>query len=93
MKAKLGYETLPKNISLALRKEVAAIQVNFETWLPDDVITHYFNRERQAIFKQGQKILNIVTAVYRGSQVPPISLLLMFKSLGLEHELTKLLLE
>lgn len=92
MKNKLGYEVLPKNIPVALRKEVALMQVNFESWLQDDVINSYFKKNRQDIFKRNQKILNIVTTVYRDSQVPPISILLMLKSLGLEHELTKLLL-
>ena len=93
MKGKLGYESLPSNISLALRKEVVAMQVNYESWLQDEIIENYFKRDRKSIFKQGQRVLNIVTTTYRDSQVPPISILLMLKSLGLEHELTKLLLE
>lgn len=93
MKSKLGYETLPKTFPFPLQKKVAAMQVNFENWLEDELITHYFSREREAIFKEGHKVLNILRTVYRDSPVPPISLLLMFKSLGLEHELTKLLLE
>jgi hypothetical protein len=93
MQSKLGYEAFPKDLPFPLQKKVAAMQVNFENWLEDELITHYFSREREAIFKPSHKVLNIVTTVYRDSQVPPISLLLMFKSLGLEHELTKLLLE
>jgi len=93
MKDKLGVQSFPKNLPLALRKEAYEIQRNYEHWLQDEVIESYFTRERKAIFMPGQKILNIVKTVYRDSQVPPISILLILKSLGLEHELTRLLLE
>ncbi|MGS0827702.1 TniQ family protein [Shewanella sp. 0m-8] len=93
MKSKIGYQSLPSNTSLALRKEVGEIQLKFVQSIEDSLIPAYFTREREAVFKQGQKLLNIVTTVYRGSQVPPISLLLMLKSLELEHELTKRVVE
>jgi len=93
MREKLGYQCLPRNIPLALRKEVVEIQKAFEVSLEGSVISTYLTRDQGDIYKRGQKLLNIITTVYRNSQVPPISLLLMLRSLGLEHELTKLLLD
>ncbi|KGJ87328.1 TniQ family protein [Colwellia psychrerythraea] len=92
MKRHFGFDSFPRNLPLSLRKDVTNMQLDFNQWLNDGVIEAYFNRDKLSILKPNQKLLNIVTTVFRGNKVPPISLLLMLKSLGLEHEFLKLVM-
>ncbi|WP_462180473.1 TniQ family protein [Pseudoalteromonas gelatinilytica] len=93
MRAKLGYKELPRNLSVAQRLDVSSMQTNFEQSLNDAVFDIYFKRSRGDIFSVGQKVLNIVTFAYRDARIPPISILLMLKSLKLDDDISRLVMD
>ena len=94
MKVKMGFETLPINKPVALRKKFSANQKKFEKWLVDEgILSSYIVNGTPILFTPNQKLFNIIPTVYRDSIVPPISVLLMLKWLGLDHELAELLSE
>ena len=90
---KLGYHTLPSIYSLALRKKLSRLRLEFTDSLDDELLSLYFREEPSRLRGATQKLLNIIWVAYRGTSVPPISLLLMLRHLGLEHQLTCMLTE
>ncbi|KJG05903.1 hypothetical protein UB33_11085 [Photobacterium angustum] len=89
MRQQIGFESLPSNLPVATRAQVAAIQRDFQTWLSDDVLSQYFMLSREDTFKQGNQMLKLVSVAFRDRQVPPINMLLMLKFLGLDSDLIR----
>ncbi len=84
IREKFGYESLPQNLSVSLRAEVTGKQRDFEIWLPESVIHHFYTRDRDKLFDGTNQILRLVSVAYRGRIAPPLSVLLMLKFLKLE---------
>ena len=91
MKEKIGYEALPSNISVSIRNELSQLQKEFQDWLPNDVVDHFYSKPEHHILASTNRVLKITSIVYREHSAPPLSILLILKFLGLEAATSELL--
>lgn len=82
----IGFESLPSNLTVAIRSRIATLQQQFQTWLPDEVIPTYFSLNRDHAFQQSNPILKLVSVAYRKRSALPLCVLLMLMFLDLEEE-------
>lgn len=87
MRQRIGFDSLPKRSTLAMRKTNSKLQQKFNEWLPDDLLEIYFLKNREHALKPSNPLLKLTSAAYRQRSYPPLCALLMLIFLELDEEL------
>lgn len=89
MREQIGYANLPPNLSVEQRKSLSFLQNQFSDWLDDDILGLFFKGvDRNSLTKPANTILKLPSVAYKNVSLPPISILLMLKFLGIEEVLS-----
>lgn len=88
IRKKLGALSLGTNLSVEQRHQLHRVQVEFNEWIPQEIIANYFAKSPEYVFKRSNKILKLFHIVHRNRDVPPICTILALMFYGLEEHLT-----